>query len=234
MKRLISQENGQFVIIAVLMISMMIISIAPLMHRTVTYYKHEPWEEYLALIGSIELNSERLVTLSLANYTQTLNQNILIKNLENWQIDVMKIYPGRGVSLLYETAYLNRSWEKQQSFSVANVTFTLDIESIGLRGYKFTIMKLINLTIIEVDNADIVVTVKDEDKEPVTDLGKENFEVVDPSNNATITIESVALHYDENEQLVYTLTCDSTVPIPVIVKVWSVENIYVVAKYDLP
>ena len=234
MKRLISQENGQFVIIAVLMISMMIISIAPLMHRTVTYYKHEPWEEYLALIGSIELNSERLVTLSLANYTQTLNQNILIKNLESWQIDVMKIYPGRGVSLLYETAYLNRSWEKQQSFSVANVTFTLDIESIGLRGYKFTIMKLINLTIIEVDNADIVVTVKDEDKEPVTDLGKENFEVVDPSNNATITIESVALHYDENEQLVYTLTCDSTIPIPVIVKVCSVENIYVVAKYDLP
>jgi len=232
MKRLISQENGQFVIIAVLMIAMMIISIVPLMHRTVTYYKHEPWEEYLALIGSIELNSERLVTLSLANYTQTLNQNILIKNLENWQIDVMKIYPGRGVSLLYETVYLNRNWEKQQSFSVANVTFTLDIESIGLRGYKFTTMKLINLTIIEVDNADIMVTVKDEDKEPITDLGKENFEVVDPSNNATITIESVALHYDENEQLVYTLTCDSTVPIPVIVKVWSVENIYVVAKYD--
>ena len=234
MKRLISQENGQFVIIAVLMIAMMIISIVPLMHRTVTYYKHEPWEEYLALIGSIELNSERLVTLSLANYTQTLNQNILIKNLENWQIDVMKIYPGRGVSLLYETVYLNRNWEKQQSFSVANVTFTLDIESIGLRGYKFTTMKLINLTIIEVDNADIVVTVKDEDKEPITDLGKENFEVVDPSNNATITIESVALHYDENEQLVYTLTCDSTVPIPVIVKVRSVENIYVVAKYDSP
>jgi len=232
MKRLISQENGQFVIIAVLMIAMMIISIVPLMHRTVTYYKHEPWEEYLALIGSIELNSERLVTLSLANYTQTLNQNILIKNLENWQIDVMKIYPGRGVSLLYETVYLNRNWEKQQSFSVANVTFTLDIESIGLRGYKFTTMKLINLTIIEVDNADIMVTVKDEDKEPITDLGKENFEVVDPSNNATITIESVALHYDENEQLVYTLTCDSTVPIPVIVKVWSVENIYVVARYD--
>jgi len=232
MKRLISQENGQFVIIAVLMIAMMIISIVPLMHRTVTYYKHEPWEEYLALIGSIELNSERLVTLSLANYTQTLNQNILIKNLENWQIDVMKIYPGRGVSLLYETVYLNRNWEKQQSFSVANVTFTLDIESIGLRGYKFTTMKLINLTIIEVDNADIMVTVKDEDKEPITDLGKENFEVVDPSNNATITIESVALHYDENEQLVYTLTCDSTVPVPVIVKVWSVENIYVVAKYD--
>ena len=204
------------------------------MHRTVTYYKHEPWEEYLALIGSIELNSERLVTLSLANYTQTLNQNILIKNLENWQIDVMKIYPGRGVSLLYETVYLNRNWEKQQSFSVANVTFTLDIESIGLRGYKFTTMKLINLTIIEVDNADIMVTVKDEDKEPITDLGKENFEVVDPSNNATIAIESVALHYDENEQLVYTLTCNSTVPIPVIVKVWSVENIYVVAKYDSP
>ena len=69
MRRLIVQKRGQFVIIAVLMIALMIISIAPLLHRTVTYYKHEPWEEYLALIGSIELNSERLVTLSPVSYT---------------------------------------------------------------------------------------------------------------------------------------------------------------------
>jgi len=166
MRRLIVQKSGQFVIIAVLMIALMIISIAPLLHRTVTYYKHEPWEEYLALIGSIELNSERLVTLSLANYTQTLNQDILTENLEKWQIDTMKMYSGHGISLTYEAAYLNHSWKKQQSLSVANVTFILDIESIGLEGYKFTVVELLNLTIIAIDESNILVSVKDENKAP--------------------------------------------------------------------
>ena len=215
------------------MIALMIISIAPLLHRTVTYYKHEPWEEYLALIGSIELNSERLVTLSLANYTQTLNQDILTENLEKWQIDIMKIYSGRGISLTYETAYLNYSWEKQQSLSVANVTFTLDIESIGLKGYKFTVVKLLNLTIIAIDESSIIVTVKDENKAPVTDL-EENFKVIDANTNSTLEDVEVISDYDEKEQLIYRLRllCNCTVPTRVVVEVWSPENIRVRAKYS--
>jgi len=62
MRKLIKNKKGQFIIIAFLMIAMMIISIGALMHRAVTYYKHEPWQEYLTLIGSIELNSRRLVS----------------------------------------------------------------------------------------------------------------------------------------------------------------------------
>ena len=231
MRRLIVQKSGQFVIIAVLMIALMIISIAPLLHRTVTYYKHEPWEEYLALIGSIELNSERLVTLSLANYTQTLNQDILMENLEKWQIDIMKIYSGRGISLTYETAYLNHNWEKQQSLSVANVTFTLDIESIGLEGYKFTVVKLLNLTIIAINESNIIVTVKDENKAPVTDL-EENFKVIDANTNSTLEDIEVTSDYDEKEQLIYRLACNCTVPTSVVVEVWSPENIHAIAKYS--
>jgi len=232
MRRLIVQKSGQFVIIAVLMIALMIISIAPLLHRTVTYYKHEPWEEYLALIGSIELNSERLVTLSLANYTQTLNQNILTEKLEKWQIDIMKIYSGHGISLTYETAYLNHSWKKQQSLSVANVTFTLDIESIGLEGYKFTVVELLNLTIIAIDESNILVSVKDENKAPVTDLEVGNFKVIDADTNSTIGLEQVISDYDEKEQLIYRLVCNCTVPTSVVVEVWSPENIHAIAKYS--
>ena len=231
MRRLIVQKSGQFVIIAVLMIALMIISIAPLLHRTVTYYKHEPWEEYLALIGSVELNSERLVTLSLANYTQTLNQNILTENLEKWQIDIMKIYSGRGISLTYETAYLNYSWKKQQSLSMANVTFILDIESIGLEGYKFTAVKLLNLTIIAINESNIIVTVKDENKAPVTDL-EENFKVIDANTNSTLEDIEVTSDYDEKEQLIYRLVCNCTVLTSVVVEVWSPENIHAIAKYS--
>jgi hypothetical protein len=82
------ERRGQFVIIAVLMIAIMIMSISALMHRAVTYYRHEPWEEYLALIGNIELNSHRLVELSLANYTNPIKVNNTETFVDNNTSDV--------------------------------------------------------------------------------------------------------------------------------------------------
>lgn len=240
MKRLTKHKRGQFVIIAVLMIAIMIISIGALMHRAVTYYAHEPWEEYLTLIGNIELNSRRLVELSLANYTSTKDSTILKNNMEKWQTDISKIYVGRGISLNYELANgsynayettisyyfgLNYSWEKQKSFSAANVTFKLNITSIGLTEYKFTVVAFLNLTILNVSANAITVTVKAEDKMPVAGLGIDNFQVF---NN---TIKSVESRYDYNEALIYIIECDQNVGTSVKVEVSDLRGIKVVAQY---
>jgi hypothetical protein len=240
-KRLIKQKRGQFVIIAVLMIAMMIISIGALMHRAVTYYKHEPWEEYLTLVGNIELNSRRLVELSLANYTHTLNQAILKTNLEKWQTDVLRIYLGREIALDYTLASgtnynyslgLTRDWNKKASFSAAEASFSLNITSIGLTGYNFTAIAFLNLTIISVNTntSEITVTVKGEDRIPIPALKKDNFQVVEPTN---ITITSVTPRYDDKEILVYIIKCNGTIPasVSVIMKVWDSRGIQVTAKY---
>ena len=71
MRKLIRNKKGQFVIIAFLLMAIMIISMGAIIHRAGTYYKHEPWEEYLTLISDIEVNSRRLVELSLVNYTNS-------------------------------------------------------------------------------------------------------------------------------------------------------------------
>jgi hypothetical protein len=244
-KKLIKHKRGQFVIIAVLLIAIMIISIGALMHRAVTYYKHEPWEEYLTLIGNIELNSRRLVEISLADYTNTLNQTILKNNMEKWQTDISKIYVGRGISLNFELANgshnisgatvnyylgLNYSWEKKASFSAANTTFTLNITSIGLSGYKFIATAFLNLTILNVNTTSnqITLTVKGEDKIPITNLKENNFQVVEPTN---ITIKSVKTRYDDKETLVYIIECNENLSAQVTVKVWDTRGIQVTAKY---
>jgi len=166
-----------------LMIAMMIISIGALMHRAVTYYKHEPWEEYLTLIGNIELNSRRLVELSLANYTNTPNQtnpNILKNNLEKWQTDLLRIYPGREIVLTHNSLGLNYSWFLPKSFSTAKATFTLNIASIGLTGYNFTAVAFLNLTLLDAlwyedNNVGVRLTVKEEGPTLVTNLEEANF-----------------------------------------------------------
>ena len=240
MRELWRAKNGQFVIIAVLMIAIMITSIAALMHRTATYYKHEPWEEYLTLIRNIQLNSKRLVELSLSNYTHSFNQFILEKNLQEWEINLSRIYVGRGVQLNYilaEGVYealgtpinyhlgLNISWGRTISYSAANVSFSLNIDSMGLAGYRFRAFTLVNLTILNVTSNEITVTVKNEDGDPLLTLEEENFFV------ENYTVRNVDSCYDEKYMMVYIIECNQTVSTPVSVSVWDERGIKVTAEY---
>lgn len=255
MKKSVKEKRGQFVIIAVLMIAIMIISIGALMHRAVTYYRHEPWEEYLALMGNIELNTKRLVELSLANYSSTLDQGILKSNLEKWSADVSKIHIGRGVNLNYSLASgsyniygtliyynfgLNHSWWKPTSFTAANATFTLDISSIGLRGYKFTaktslkIMNVSKLVLTTFKNPTryvykINVTVTDEYNNPITSLNRENFVI----GGLNYTSYSVSRLYDDKYRVIYKIECEVPQPskeIQMIITVYDQRGIKVISR----
>ena len=193
--RIMKQKRGQFIIIAVLMISMLMISIGAVMYSAVTYYRHERWEEYSTPIDNVELNSRRLVEISLANYTQTLNNMILKDNLDQWRINLMKAYPVSGVTLTYvlaedsQYAYganidyslgLAYKWFEQASFSAANVTFAINITSIALTGYKFvapTFLR-VNITQAVLDSGTLAINcILDEGLTPNIDLHKDNFHV---------------------------------------------------------
>ena len=93
MKKFVRNQRGQFVIIAALLVALMMLSLGPLLHEAATYYTHEPWDEYLSLIGGLELNTQRLMEISLVNYTQTSNQNILCDNMNQWQSDLSWVTP---------------------------------------------------------------------------------------------------------------------------------------------
>lgn len=101
--KIVKHKKGQFIIFATLIIAIMIISIGTIMYSTITYFKHERWQEYLMVIDNIELGSRRVVELSLANYTMLngTNNQILINNLNNWRTNLTNVYPGFGVALTY-------------------------------------------------------------------------------------------------------------------------------------
>ncbi len=233
--RRLGQKKGQFIIIAVLFIAIMMISLGAILYSTVTYYKNEPWEEYLTLVGNIELDARHLVELSLSNYTQTLDGDILRTNLEEWQSSLTRIYPGHGISLKHSlangTGYnyssgLALEWHKTASFSAANVTFDLDMASAGLTGYLFKATAFLKLTILDVDETvrKINVTVTETTGKPVTGLGKDNFQV------DGLAIISVTLRHDPNYTLVYTINCETSPPPNPTVRVWDQRGILVTAE----
>jgi hypothetical protein len=171
------EKRGQFVIIAVMLTAIMIVSIGALMHGAITYYRHEPWEEYSTLIGDIEVNSRRVIELSLAAAT-TSNGDIstLSGNLAKWQNDLTDIYPSMGISLTSAGYQLSTGSNPTAKVS----TFTLNIASIGLVGYTFSVEASLSLDIWQTDavsSYNLAAIVKSENGVLVTGLDKESFKI---------------------------------------------------------
>jgi len=218
-----------------MMIALMIVSIGAIMYRAGTYYRQEQWEEYITIVEHVRLGTIRLAEISLANYTASGNNSTLKDNLDQWQNDLRKAYPGYGVILTYNLAdgtNINYSqglashWNETVSYSAASATFDLNITSVGLEGYKFMATAFLNLTILNVDALSSVITlaVKGEDGMPIKDLKKGNFQV------DGLNITSVTSSYDPTYFLVYIIKCDGSIPESVPVAVRDQRGIIVIAK----
>jgi len=250
--KIVKHKKGQFIILATLIIAIMIISIGTLMYGTVTYFKHERWQEYLMVIDNIELDSTRVVELSLANYTilNGTNNQILVNNLNNWRTNLTKAYPGFGVALtssIANSSYyaygvninyssgLARLWYNETSFSAANVTFNLDMSSVGLVGYKFLVSTFLKVRIFNAtwSSNDLVIylAVYEEGLTPITNLDKSDFSIKD-TNNSTIPISSSSRVYDMSYGPIYRIYCTNvtTNPLSAQVTVIDVRNIKVIAN----
>ena len=162
--RLVRNRRGQFIIIAALLIAVMIISASAVMFSAVTYFRHERWQEYLIVIDGVRTGTGNVLQLSLANYTQTLNNTVLKSNMGSWQMDVKNAYTGFGAIMSYSLAsgtrtvygmslnYVNGlayTWNQPISFSAANATGNLNITSVGLTGYSFTSSVFLKMNITD-------------------------------------------------------------------------------------
>jgi len=239
-------RKGQFIIIATLLIAIMIISLASIMYGAITYFRHERWEEYLAVIDAVRTNSHRMVEISLANYTLTGNQAVLKSNLEKWQRDLLETYAGLRIGLesnlingtqdIYGMAVqynmsLAKDWNKQVSFSAANVTFDLNLTSVGLYGYKFITPVFLKMDIIDAlyfessNEVGVRLIVQREDLIPINDLEAANFiEFQVDGENKTFAFN----HYFDIETLnafVYELRYSSqTQPSSITITVYAVDS----------
>lgn len=190
------ERKGQFIVIAALLLSIMIVSVSTVIYGTVTYFRHERWEEYVTIVDSVKTGSYYVLEISLANYSQTQNQTILRDNLNRWIRDVRKAYPGFGIDLSFtletgiHSAYgmslnyslgLNRTWNQKVSFTATNATFNLNIASVGLNGYNFSAHAFLKMNITDAlwykdsNEVGVRVIIEAEGPTPVTNLQADNF-----------------------------------------------------------
>ena len=225
------------------MISLMIISLSATMFSMGTYYKQEQWDEYLTIVQHVKSNTQKVMDISTAAYSTSEDQSdvsFLKANLNSWQSDLRKAYPGYGIMLTHDLANgihdvygtelnfnqgLAYQWNEVSSFSAANSTIYMDMVSVGLEGYHFMVTSFLNLTILDVNPSpnEINVTVFKGDNMPIGDLEDNSFQVTG------LNISSVNSFYDEQHIFVYRLVCENLESTSATVTVIDQRGIKVIA-----
>ena len=230
--KMVKERKGQFIVIAALLLSIMIVSVTTVIYGTVTYFRQERWEEYVTIVDSVRTGSYYVLEISLAKYSQTLNSTILRDNLNQWIRDVRKAHPGFGVDLSFTLATgvrsvygispnysmgLNYTWNKQVSYSAANATFNLNIASVGLTGYNFSSHAFLKMNIADAlwyeDNKEVGVRmiIEAEGPTPVTNLQKTNFNLFTVGGTSKLAESTLYRYYDSktHKAFVYELRYSS-------------------------
>ncbi|MHA1710944.1 MAG: hypothetical protein ACTSUS_02595, partial [Candidatus Freyarchaeota archaeon] len=103
------RKQGQFIIIAALMVAIIMISAAAVMYSTLTQFRHERAGEYVSVVDSIRASTQRLMEICLANYTKNYYEeggkeretidNYTRSTLNRWEEDLRETYAGLGLDV---------------------------------------------------------------------------------------------------------------------------------------
>ena len=174
MRKLLFNKRGQFIIIAIMFISIMIISVTIFVYSTITQYRYQRWEEYLSVVDNIRINSGEVLNIALANFTnQFLSGHVKSKTewetyvlgdlLSSWERYLQKIYAGMGVDLDFK-AVKNRLiaskwrigddehiikcfWYGSDSVSSICANLSITLSSYGFYGYHTILEKYLRLQV---------------------------------------------------------------------------------------
>jgi len=174
LRRLFTNKRGQFIVIAILFISIMIISVAVFVYSTVTYYRYQRWEEYLTIVDNIRRNSQKVLRIGLANFTQNFLEGRVrdkgeyeaytLRGLFNsWERDLQKIYTGIGVDLEFNAVgnrliaskwtvsdsshIIKCFWYGSDSISSACANLSIALFSYDFYGYHTTLEEYLRLQV---------------------------------------------------------------------------------------
>lgn len=213
--------QGQFVIIAALIIALMIISLTVVMFGTVTYYRHESWEEYISIVDNIKTSSKQLLQIELANFTKNFYENgqvdrsSLYNTHEKFAADLRRAFPGYGLDVklvdgstlvkdrnIYD--FIQCYWNHNESLSAIYAEMWLNSSKFGLYNYNTSILLYLYT---RVDNMSISCKSTYDKKNNITTISKFVVNI-----NVTVLREDDIPIVDLEDATHFQIKVDSTFP----------------------
>jgi len=217
---LIKHRKGQFFIIVAILYCVILLSIATYVIAVISSPPRARIGGAQYAYTNIKTQSIRIVEISLANLTNGGPSNVLLLNLERWKNSTQSFFAKEGfsLSLAYNNVWSGTDWNKSLSWSKAQVSFTVLLQSGSSRISDEFMVKselYVNVTRVESLNAThrrVYVKVWREGSAPVVS-GTVKVGSVQAYNNGDGTYAAVVPSSSEY-----------------IVSVWDSRSIFVKAK----
>jgi hypothetical protein len=168
------QRRGQFIIISALLVAILIVSVGAIMYGAITCFKNEQWAEYLSIINQIRTGSQRLMEITLANFTRNgfengmVNRSLINDVLNEWRTSLRKSFPGYGISIDFinssmllspamfidgiyiperQVYFIKCYWYYPSSVSGFYLDFAVNLSHFGFYGYRTDLLIYLNAEI---------------------------------------------------------------------------------------
>ena len=222
---MIRHRKGQFFLIVAVFYCIILLSIASYVIAVISSPPSAMIQGDQYAYTNIKSQCIRVVQVSLANFTNGGSSNILYLNLKNWNYSTQNFFAKEGFSLYlsYTSFGMKENWNQSYSWSKANASFTMILQSESSQMMDiFTVKSELYANITQVTSWNttyscVYVKVWKEASAPVV------------SATVNVNVNSTSVQATNNGNGIYVAIVHHSSS-PYIVKVWDSRSIFVQAK----
>ncbi|MBN1245950.1 hypothetical protein JXA31_10190 [Candidatus Bathyarchaeota archaeon] len=183
MRKLKMNRNGQFSIIAALLVAVILIAAVMTTYSAIRYSNIQDQPQVLSAIDEINLALRQVVGFTVGYYGSVLQvtgnttyARLLASNyLQSGLRNIGDIRPEWGASFAVTTLNLRTDWFSNVSYSSGNLSITYNLTGIGLTNMAYSASSRLDVEILESSPSQAFLSITKDESEPLVNLAKQNL-----------------------------------------------------------
>jgi len=178
-------SKGQFSIIAALLVAVVLISTVIITYSTIRNSPIQDQPQILSAIDETNFALKQILGFTVGyygsvlqvtgntSYAKELATNYTHSGLEN----IANMHPEWGASFTVNNLDMHTNWFTKTSYSMGTLSITYDLTGLGIYGITYETSCELNVQVMNTtsNNQACLDVTKDENEEPLINLGKQNF-----------------------------------------------------------
>jgi len=178
-------NKGQFSIIAALLVAVVLISTVIITYSTIRNSPIQDQPQILSAIDETNFAIKQILGFTVGyygsvlqvtgntSYAKELATNYTHSGLEN----IANMHPEWGASFTVNNLDMHTNWFTKTSYSMGNLSITYDLTGLGIYGITYETSCKLGVQVMNttLNNQACLNIAKDENEEPLINLGKQNF-----------------------------------------------------------
>ena len=178
-------NKGQFSIIAALLVAVVLISTVIITYSTIRNSPIQDQPQILSAIDETNFALKQILGFTVGyygsvlqvtgntSYAKELATNYTHSGLEN----IANMHPEWGASFTVNNLDMHTNWFTKTSYSMGTLSITYDLTGLGIYGITYETSCELNVQVMNTtsNNQACLNVTKDENEEPLINLGKQNF-----------------------------------------------------------